>query len=300
MSPPIGLSRKRAKDLLRFHAVRVARLTDVRHDSQLEASDIVTIAAFKQSPDASLERHGIRIVYIDQAIVVIDKPAGLLAIGSEREKERTAHRLVNEHLKAINNARAQQAFIVHRLDRETSGLMVLARSEAVQAALQQNWKDVTKKYLAIVEGAPANPNGTLKDQLKESKSFRVHLVDKGGDLAITHYRVIRSDGERSLLEVTLETGRKHQIRVQLAAAGHPIVGDEKYGGKAKLERHLGLHACAIDLHHPVSGLPMEFKSAPPGRFNALIEGRPARQSSSGKEPVLRVRRVKAIALPAKP
>ena len=172
---------------------------------------------------------GLRIVHIDDAVVVIDKPAGLLSMGSEREKEKTAHRMLNEHLKALAKSSRQQIFIVHRLDRETSGLMVFARSESIQSALQRNWKEVTKRYFAIVEGAPASASGTLRDHLVESKSFKVHRVAKGGDLAITHYRVMQTFGERSLLEVTLETGRKHQIRVQLAAIGHPIVGDRKYG-----------------------------------------------------------------------
>src|SRR5208337_2812111 len=137
--------------------------------------------------DAALERHGVRILHLDDAVVVIDKPAGLLSMGSERDKERTAHRILNEHLKALTKSSRQQAFIVHRLDRETSGLMLFARNESTQAALQRNWKNVTKRYLAVVEGAPSKADGTLKDNLVESKSFKVHRVEKGGELAIMHY-----------------------------------------------------------------------------------------------------------------
>src|SRR5271169_217458 len=170
---PLALSRKEAKDLLRFKAVRVERIANVRHDTQLQPGDVVTIAAGKQIPAASIEH--LRIVYLDDAVVVIEKRAGLLSMGSESEKERTAHRMLNEHLKALTKSPLQQAFIVHRLDRETSGLMMFARSESTQAALQQNWKRVTKKYLAVVEGAPGNANGTLRDKLMESKSLMVRV-----------------------------------------------------------------------------------------------------------------------------
>jgi 23S rRNA-/tRNA-specific pseudouridylate synthase len=149
---PLGLSRKQAKDLLRFRAVTVKRITTVRHDTQLEPGDVVTIAAGKRIPTASIERHGLKIIYLDDDIVVVDKRAGLLSMGSEGEKERTAHRILNDHLKALTKSSLQQAFIVHRLDRETSGLIMFARSRAIQAALQQTWKTVTKKYLAVVEG----------------------------------------------------------------------------------------------------------------------------------------------------
>ena len=189
---------------------------NVRHDTQLEPGDVVTIASGKQIPAESIEHPA--IVYLDDAIVVVEKRAGLLSMGSETEKERTAHRILNEHLKALTNSPLQQAFIVHRLDRETSGLMMFARSRALQSVLQENWKNVTKKYLAIVEGMPANPEGTLRDNLIESKSFRMHLVERGGELAITHYRVLRTGRRNSLVELTLETGRKNQFACRWPAS----------------------------------------------------------------------------------
>src|SRR5271170_428328 len=268
---PLGLSRKQAKDLLRFRAVTVTRVPAVRHDTQLVPGDVVTIAAGKQVPAASLERHGLKIVYLDEHIVIVDKGAGLLSMGSEGEKERTAHRILNEHLKALTSSQSQQAFIVHRLDRETSGLMMFARSRAVQATLQQNWKNVTKKYLAVVEGTPAKPEGTLRDSLVESKSLRMHRVERGGVLAITHYRVLRSERDNALVELTLETGRKNQIRVQLAGLGHPVVGDRKYGATTDPARRLALHSHELKFFHPVSDALMEFHSALPSPLMALIE-----------------------------
>jgi RluA family pseudouridine synthase len=270
---PCGLSRKQAKDLLRFGAVTVEGKAHARHDTRLNAGDVVTIATGGTSRLAAPKLQGLRIVHIDDAIIVVDKPAGLLSMGSEREKHRTAHRMLNEHLMAIANSKAQQAFIVHRLDRETSGLMLFARSELVQAALQSDWQAVTKKYLAVVEGQLAQPRGTLTDHLKETRSMMVRRVDQGGEVAITHYRVLARRAHRSLLELTLETGRKHQIRVQLAGLGHPVTGDRRYGMNTGPAARLALHSCTLSFHHPVSAEVMEFRSAMPGIFEFLMEER---------------------------
>ena len=262
LGPPAGLSRKEAKQLLHFGAVKVQNRGSVRHDTKLEPGDLVTISTGKRGP-AEVALHGIKIVHLDEAVVIVDKRAGLLSMGSPREKERTAHRIVNEYLKAQTKSLSQQAFIVHRLDRETSGLMLFARNERIQAALQQNWKSVTKKYVAMVEGTPSSAAGTLRDRLLEDKSLRVRRVEQGGELAITHYRVLGQQGKRSLLELQLETGRKNQIRVQLAALSHPIVGDRKYGAKNDPARRLMLHSSELSFRHPVSRAPMNFLSAPP-------------------------------------
>ncbi|MGD0289256.1 MAG: RluA family pseudouridine synthase [Candidatus Binataceae bacterium] len=279
LSLPLGLSRKQAKDLLRFHAVKVPHKTPVRHDTRLQAGDLVTIALRRQPRDSVLIRNGLKIVHLDDAIVVVEKPSGLLSMGSEREKERTAHRILNEYLKASTKSRQQQAFIVHRLDRETSGLMIFARTETIQATMQQGWKQVTKRYLAVVIGVPNPADGILKDQLAESKSLVVHRVAHGGELAITQYRVIGRYGDKSLLELTLETGRKHQIRVQLALLGHPIVGDRKYGVRADFAQRLALHSCELKFRHPVSDAPMEFRSPLPIRLRGLIGPRSEAPSS---------------------
>src|SRR6516164_9367829 len=271
ISLPLGLSRKQAKDLLRFRAVTVQHKALIRHDTDLCPNDVVTIAVRKQVRDDSLERQSLKIIHLDDAVVVVDKPTGLLSMGSEREKARTAHRLLNEHLKTLIRSRLQQAFIVHRLDRETSGLMVFARNQSIQAILQKNWKKVVKRYLAVVEGVPLNAQGTLKDHLVESNSFMVQRVDKGGALAITHYRVLRRDGDKSLLELTLETGRKNQVRVQLAALGHPIIGDQKYGATTDPVRRLALHSCELKFRHPVSGESMEFQSGLPAQLEQLVD-----------------------------
>jgi 23S rRNA pseudouridine1911/1915/1917 synthase len=286
---PLGFSRKQAKDLLRFHAVTVQGKATVRHDTELEPGDVVMIAARKQVSDGALERHRLKIVHLDDAVVVVEKPPGLLSMGSESEKEKTAYRILNTHLKALAKTPRQQIYIVHRLDRETSGLMMFARNEAVQDALQRNWKGIVKRYLAIVEGVPADAQGTLRDRLVESKSLIVRPLvrptagrtvrrEEEGELAITYYRVLRTKGDRSLLELRLETGRRNQIRVQLAALGHPVAGDRKYGAKTDPARRLALHACELKFRHPASGVAMEFHSALPPRLQALIDGRASRPS----------------------
>lgn len=267
---PLGLSRKQAKDLLRFHAVTVARIPSVKHDTQLEPGDVVTIATRKQPPAVALEHHDLKVIHLDDAIVVVEKPAGLLSMGSETEKANTAHRLLNEHLKALTKSPLQQAFIVHRLDRETSGLMLFARTRSVQTMLQRNWKQVTKKYLAVVEGVPPDTRGTLRDNLIESKSLKMHRVERGGDLAITHYRVVKASRGKSLVEMTLETGRKNQIRVQMAGLGYPVVGDLKYGAVTDPVRRIALHSSELRFRHPVSGQTLDFRSAMPHRLMALI------------------------------
>ncbi len=272
ISLPLGLSRKRAKELIRFRAVTIQPNAMVSHDTPLEPGYVVTIASRRPARSLGPERHGLKILHLDDAIVVIDKPSGLLSMGSEREKEKTAYRILNDHLKGQAKSPRQQVFIVHRLDRETSGLMIFARTESVQSALQRNWQAVTKRYFAVVEGVLANPKGTLRDRLAEDKSLKVHRVDKGGELAITHYCVLRTYRDKSLLEIELETGRKNQIRVQLAALGHPIAGDRKYGARTDPARRLALHSCELRFRHPVSGASMEFRSALPDRLEALMSG----------------------------
>ena len=185
---PLGLSRKEVKDLLRFRAATVKGKPALRHDTVLMPGDVVTIAATrKPTRAAALDRHGLAIVHLDDAVAVVEKPAGLLSMGSEREKEKTAYRILNTHLKEVMKTRAQQIFIVHRLDRETSGLMLFARTESAQAALQRNWKGVTKRYLAVVEGVPADAQGTLTDRLSETRSLMVRTRRSGrraGDHAL--------------------------------------------------------------------------------------------------------------------
>ena len=207
---------------------------------------------------------GLGLVHEDAAMVVVDKQPGLLSMATERERERTAYRLLWDYL-AAQRPRARP-FIVHRLDRETSGLLVFAKSEATKRNLQAQFeaRTVERVYVALVRGKVRREAGTLESRLVEDKSLRVHPTSgPEGKTAITSYRVIGHGQDTTLLELSLGTGRRRQIRVQLAAIGHPIVGDREHGGPSGPFRRLCLHARRLGFVHPTTGKPMRFDSAAP-------------------------------------
>jgi len=207
---------------------------------------------------------GLGLVHEDAAIVVVDKQPGLLSMATERERERTAYRLLWDYL-AAQRPRARP-FIVHRLDRDTSGLLVFAKSEATKRHLQAQFetRTVERVYVALVRGKVRRDAGTLESRLVEDKSLRVRATaGPEGKAAITSYRVIGYGQDTTLLELSLGTGRRRQIRVQLAAIGHPIVGDREHGGPSGPFRRLCLHARRLGFVHPTTGKPMRFDSAAP-------------------------------------
>ena len=235
----------------------------------------------------------IRIVYEDQYIIVIEKREGLLSMGTARGKEEiTAHSLLNNYIRNTAPRRGRYApqpriFIVHRLDRETSGLMIFAKSEEIKRTLQDNWDEIVtgRKYVAVVNGCyqqPAEPiQGTIRTWLKENSAYIVYSSpkDNGGQLAITHYKVLDSNPKtrKSLMELELETGRKNQIRVHMQEMGTPIFGDKKYYGgipahleESKKARRLYLHAFTLNFIHPVTGKEMKFTTGIPRSFHATV------------------------------
>jgi len=207
---------------------------------------------------------GLTLVHEDDAILVVVKPAGLLTIATERERERTAYRLLWDYLGSKQAAKGERPFIVHRLDRETSGLLVFAKSEAAKRALQAQFeaRSVERVYRALVDGRPPRDQGTLESRLAEDRMLRVRSAERGR-VAITHYRVLAARRDGSLLELSLGTGRRHQIRVQLAESGCPIVGDVTHGGPRSRAGRLCLHATRLGFDHPVTGARVVFESAPP-------------------------------------
>ena len=222
----------------------------------LTATDAVALAS---RPSAPFPRGLIR-VHEDEALLVVVKPAGLLTIATDRERERTLYRLLWDYLAAGR----ERPFIVHRLDRETSGLLVLAKSETAKRALQAQLeaRSVERVYVALVQGRPPAERGTLTSRLSQDRALRVRSADRGR-LAVTQYRVLERRRDRCLLELRLGTGRRHQIRVQLAEAGCPIVGDAAHGGPRGSAGRLCLHATRLGFVHPQSGEPVAFESAPP-------------------------------------
>lgn len=209
------------------------------------------------------------LVHEDEFLLVIDKPADLLTIATDTEQDRTAYRMVYAYL--ASKRPPGRPLIVHRLDRQTSGLLVLAKSVAVKRDLQQQFaaRTVTREYVAIVEGRVSHDGGTLEDRIVQSSALRVRragAAEEGGRVAVTRYRVRERGPDTTMLDVTLGTGRRHQIRVQLAALGHPVVGDRTYHAKTDPIRRLCLHATALGFVHPGTGKAVRYESRVPAAF----------------------------------
>lgn len=215
---------------------------------------------------------GLAILHEDRDILIADKPAGLLTIATDRDKERTAFYILTDYVRKGCAKSRNRVFIVHRLDRETSGLLIFAKTEEAKFRLQSQWDETKKTYLAVVHGQPKKRADTIATYLAENKDLMVFSTadPAKGKLARTTYRVLRETKDYALLEVDLLTGRKNQIRVHLAGIGHPIVGDKKYGQGQPPYPRLALHARAITFNHPFSGQPMTFTAKVPSHFNKLV------------------------------
>jgi len=268
------LKKTRIKQILKFGSVCVNGRVTTWYQHPLKPGDHIEILS-KQS--ASVERSkaalGLTIVYEDSDLIVVEKPSGLLTMGTAREKEATLYFMLNEYERAKTKDESGRVYIVHRLDRDASGLIVFAKSDAAKRWLQSHWKLAVKKYYAITEGTPKERSGTIENYLREDDFKRVYTVSKGhpeAQHAVTHYRVLSENGGYALLEVTLETGRKNQIRVHLSGLGYPIMGDEKYGAKSDPFRRLALHAFYLSFPHPVTGELKTFKSALPTPFKKIF------------------------------
>jgi 23S rRNA pseudouridine1911/1915/1917 synthase len=246
-----GMNRTEAKNALRLGRIVLNGMVVERHDTALSEADTITVLphGFRHPKDLPFE-----VIYEDEHLIVVDKPSGLLTVGTDTDRQRTLHRLLGERERANGNA-IGRVFVVHRLDRETSGVVLFAKTEKVKDALQSAWEDVEKVYFAVVQGTPNPREGTLTHWLKEDRGgLFVHVVPRSefAQRAITHYRVEKSYGDRSLLQLVLETGRKHQIRVQLAEIGHAILGDSRYSHDAPAADRLMLHAMELRFTHPVT------------------------------------------------
>ncbi|HUL00991.1 MAG TPA: RluA family pseudouridine synthase [Nitrospirota bacterium] len=216
--------------------------------------------------------HGLVLLFEDKDILVVNKPEGLLTVATATERFRTAHCILTDYIRKGCGRCHKRLFIVHRLDRDTSGTLIFAKSEEAMLRLKESWKQTEKKYLAIVHGKLDKRSDTISSFLEEDKTYTVHSTKDStrGKLSQTTYTVIKEKKDFSLLEVVLITGRKNQIRVHLADIGHPVVGDAKYGKTDKVYKRLALHAWSITFKHPISGQQLAFEAAVPVFFTAFM------------------------------
>lgn len=263
-------SRNNIKSLLGKKQVLVDGKMISQYNHPLSPGQVVEISRTRMSPEQKFKEY--TIVFEDDDIIVIDKQAGLLSIATKDEKRATAYSLLSNHVKKQD--KSNKIFIVHRLDRETSGLMLFAKNEAVKRTLQEDWNETVleRTYIAVVEGNVEKPEGTIVSYLVEDKVFRMHSTQNPskGQKAITHYSVLKKSKGLSLLKVNLETGRKNQIRVHMQDLGHSVIGDKKYGATVSPIKRLGLHAQQISFIHPTTGDKLNFESKIPRVFQGLF------------------------------
>lgn len=227
---------------------------------------------FKRPPKKYQPR-GLTILHEDRDIIVVDKMSGLLTVGNERERENTAYYRLNNYIRKGNQKSRSRVFIVHRLDRETSGIIIFAKSEKAKTYLQEEWASFKKKYVAVIHGSLRDSEGVITSYLTENSVHKVYSIDdpEKGKIAKTGYKTLRENKKYSLVEVELITGRKNQIRVHFSEAGHPVVGDKKYGEKEKGIKRLSLHASSISIKHPFSKEKMTFTTKVPNYFKELVK-----------------------------
>jgi 23S rRNA pseudouridine1911/1915/1917 synthase len=255
--------RGKVKHLLQHGRVLVNGTPTTRFDHPLVPGDLVAIAAEGAAPS----RHGLPVVHEDDHLVVIDKPAGLLTVATDAEKEDTAFVRLKEQIGGRG-----RPFVVHRLDRDTSGLLLFAKSPEVRDQLQAAWDAVSKTYLAVTDGTPRPAEGVVENLLEEGRYLRVRAVrdPTRGKRAASRHRTLAARGRFALVEVELLTGRKHQIRVHLAGLGCPVVGDPLYGSGADPAGRLGLHAWRLSLSHPVTHDRLDLEAPYPPRLARVV------------------------------
>ncbi|WP_461063615.1 RluA family pseudouridine synthase [Spirosoma horti] len=266
-------NRNNIKSLLSNKQILVDGKVFTQFNHPLKPGQVVTVAA-NRAPETSQYR-GLTILFEDQSLIVINKQAGLLSMATNKERDRTAYGILSDYVKKENPK--NKIFIIHRLDRETSGVMMFARSEKVQQLMQESWNATTKErtYVALVEGVPNPEQGRITSYLRESKALIVYSSQnpENGQLSITNYKVLKANNGYALLELELETGRKNQIRVHMQDIGHPVAGDAKYGAATDPIGRLGLHAEVLAFEHPITGQAMHFSAPVPKLFLGLLKER---------------------------
>lgn len=269
MKKMAGISRTRVKTLLSKRVILVDNNIQTRHDFPLLPGMKVQVSREKHNRE--FRNPMLKLLYEDAYLIVVEKKEGLLSVATERQKERTAQHILNEYVKREH--RNNRIYVVHRLDRETSGIMMYAKDEMTQHKLRDNWHDIVtdRRYVAVVTGEMEKDQGTVESWLTDRKLYVSSSdYDDGGKYALTHYRTIKRANGYSLVELQLETGRKNQIRVHMQLLGHPVAGDGRYGCETDPLGRMALHAFKLCFRHPVTGELMEFETPYPASFKKLV------------------------------
>ena len=261
------LSKKTIKNYIKNKMIQVNNKVVTNNNYVLKPGDVVEICYEKRV----IPKYELDILYEDEYLIAINKPCGLLSISNDKEKDITAYRMVSNYVK-LNNKR-NYIFVVHRLDQDTSGILLFCKNEKVRDKMQENWNNIVKKrgYIAVVDGKLSG-NDTIHSFLMEDKRQFVYSSRNSiGKEAITHYSVLKNNNNYSMLQVFIDTGRRNQIRVHLSERGYPIVGDKKYRCKTNPIKRLCLHANMLEFIHPVSKKLVSIKCDIPNEFKNLIK-----------------------------
>lgn len=262
-------SRNSVKSLLSSRRVSIDGAPVTQFDFQLMPGDTIIIS---KTPIRKKTRSNLPILFENSEMIVIDKPSGLLSIPSDKEKGSTAFRMLNDYVQQKD--KHNRVFVVHRIDEDTSGVLMMVKNPQLQKALMDDWNNLVSKrgYYAIVEGKMKEKSGTITSYLKKNAQNMMYSSKKKGDgqYSITHYKVVAETDEYSLLDVNIDSGRKNQIRVHLGDLGHHIIGDDKYGNPKNPIKRLGLHAYELDIRHPLTGKEMKFTAKMPKEFLTLF------------------------------
>jgi len=267
----LSMSRNKVKDTLQGRGIKVDGKTVSQFDFLLQPGMKVAVSKTKRNQRSFKSRY-VKIVYEDRWLIVVEKNIGILSMAAGHSSLNVKSVLDDYFKKTRQKCTAH---VVHRLDRDTSGLMVYAKDIDTEQILEHNWHQIVydRRYVAVVSGEMEQDEGTIQNWLKDNKAYVTYSspVDNGGKLAITHFHVLDRTTEHSLVEYKLETGRKNQIRVHSADMGHPVCGDTKYGNGDDPLHRLCLHAWLLCFSHPITGEPMEFETPIPTAFKQLFK-----------------------------
>ena len=259
------------KELVKHNQVAVNNIPTTQFDTEIHHGDTIKVNLTREF--RLFYHRRIKLVYEDDDIIVVNKGYGLLSMGTDRVKDGTAYSIVRDYIKWQDPR--NKLFIVHRLDRDTSGLMMFAKNEQAKETMQHNWNNMVlnRKYLAVVEGKVEQESGSVRSYLAETSQYEVYSTQNPdeGQLAVTRYRTLKCKNGYTLLEVELDTGRKNQIRVHMKDLGHPIAGDRKYGAKSSPIHRLALHAQTLRFVHPVTRREMNFETPIPTSFASMVK-----------------------------